>query len=128
MPVSYTIDPTARLVQFVISGEFESADIMTLLRSVAADPNFQAGFDFLSDNRLVTRPVTTEQVKLMASFVAHGPPIFVGARAAFVTNSAASFGMMRMFASLAEEISLDVRVFSDVDAAGAWLSQPRPSR
>lgn len=128
MPVSYSIDPTARLVQFVVSGEFESADIMTLLRSVAADPKFEQGFDFLSDNRQVTRPITTEQVRLMTSFVAHGPPIFVGARAAFVTASAASFGMIRMFASLAEDIALDARAFDNIEAARAWLSEPRPGR
>ena len=44
-----------------------------------------------------------------------------GARVAFVVSQAASFGMIRMFQILTEELPFELQVFYSLEEAEAWL-------
>ncbi len=127
MPISYRIDKSRRLVELLVSGEFDTTEILQTVDSIVAEPDFQPGFEVISDNRGVTRPISTEQVLRLAAHLSQVARDFGGARVAFVTGSAASFGMMRMFASLAEEVPINARVFGDMESAREWLATP-PAR
>jgi hypothetical protein len=123
MAISFFVDPERRLVELTVSGEFETEEIIAAVDSIASHPDFQPGFDLYSDNRGVTRPITTKQVLRLTAHLAHATPEFAGMRVAFVTGSVVSFGMMRMMASFAEEAAVTVRAFDNDAVARAWLAR-----
>ena len=51
MPISFTIDPDARLVVYTVEGNATRAEAIEFLDTVIAHPDFRRGFDFLGDRR-----------------------------------------------------------------------------
>lgn len=121
MPIRHAVDPRAGVARFTVSGEFTLADMQAAVDRLAADPIYRPGMPILSDHRAIARPASAEEVAGLVSHVADHGPVFAGARMAIVAASAASYGMMRMLSTLAEDVPMEIAVFLDVDEALRWL-------
>jgi len=125
MPVDFKIDTERRLVVATVFDEISDTDIIETLNSSVSDPDFEPGFNVLSDHTRITRPITTEQVKLMVGHMESLSDHLAGARWAIVTNSPASYGMMRMLSVFAERVPIELQVFRDADEANRWLASTK---
>jgi hypothetical protein len=125
MPVDFKIDTERRLIVATVFDEISDTDIIEALHSSVSDPGFEPGFNVLSDHTRITRPITTEQVKLMVGHMESLSDHLAGARWAIVTNSPASYGMMRMLSVFAERVPIELQVFRDADEANRWLASTK---
>jgi hypothetical protein len=125
MPVDFKIDTERRLIVATVFDEISDTDIIETLNSSISDPDFEPGFNVLSDHTRITRPITTEQVKLMVGHMESLSDHLAGARWAIVTNSPASYGMMRMLSVFAERVPIELQVFRDADEANRWLASTK---
>jgi hypothetical protein len=125
MPVDFKIDTERRLIVATVFDEISDTDIIETLNSSISDPDFEPGFNVLSDHTQVTRAITTEQVKLMVDHMESLSDRLAGARWAIVTNSPASYGMMRMLSVYAERVPMELQIFRDADEANRWLASTK---
>ncbi len=125
MPVDFKIDTGPRLIVATVFGEISDTDIVEALNASVSDPDFEPGFNVLSDHTRITRPITTEQVKLMVDHMESLSNHLAGARWAIVTKSPASYGMMRMLSVFAKRVPLELQVFRDADEANKWLASAK---
>ncbi|MDH3497266.1 MAG: STAS/SEC14 domain-containing protein [Gemmatimonadota bacterium] len=121
MPIELMIDGSTGVARFTVSGEFTLDDMRAAVDRLAADPDYRPGMAILSDHRAIARPASAEEVAGLVGHVAEHGGIFAGARMAIVTDSAASYGMMRMLSALAEDVPMKIAVFLDAAEAERWL-------
>ncbi len=120
MPIRYRIDKEERLVRAEVRGDFTTSDMIRALDNMVRDPDFEPGFNFLSDHAAVGEPVTPEQLDQLIAHLESLSEVLSGARWAIVATKPASYGMMRMLSVLAEAIPLRVAVFESLESAEEW--------
>lgn len=117
MPASYTIDTARRVVLSRLCGVLTLADLAALRARLRADPAADRAFDRLADCRGLTRmDVSAQDVKQLAD----GPAPRSDTRLAIVADTAAAYGLARMY-QMHREGKEAVEVFRDLDDAQAWL-------
>lgn len=94
--------------------------------SSAAREAAAPGFNIVSDHREIGEPATRAQLEELVSHIATLREYFVGSRWAVIVGTAASYGMMRMLAVLAERVPLSVQVFTDPADAERWARVRNP--
>ena len=119
MPISYRIDRPVRLIRSTVEGDFTAAEMLACV-SEAVHEAGERGYQIVSDHRLIGEPATRDQVELLVEHLTDLRRFVRDARWAVVVSKPASFGMMRMFAVLAERVPLTVRVFTDAEEAEQW--------
>lgn len=117
MPITYAVDPSARLIRASVVGDFTVEEMLACVTAAAAEVG-EPGWHILADHRAVGEPATRAQVERLVDHLDVLRETFAGARWAVVVASPASYGMMRMFGMLAERVPMTVRVF-DAHAAPA---------
>ncbi len=122
MPITFRVDPTRRLVQTTVIGDFETADIVRVITGAASHPDFEPGFDILSDHREIGEPITPAQLRDLTGLLRELSDRFAGGRWAVVTTKPASYGMMRALSMLTSDGSLQVEVFKTMEEAEAHLA------
>ncbi len=122
MPVRYKIDTERRLVVATVFGEVSITGMIETLNASVNDPDFERGFNVLSDHTQITQAITASQLNRLVNHMASLPDKLAGARWAIVTDSQASYGMMRMLSVRAESIPMEVKVFRKTDEAERWLA------
>ena len=121
MPLSYTIDPTQRII--TISGEYADAGEWTsLLARVLHDPQREPGFAFLRDLRAATTPVDAATVVSLMDVVRRFWPLLQPARAAILTPLEFDSAAMAAYA-IADAEGMPMRVFRSYDDAIEWLME-----
>jgi hypothetical protein len=95
------------------------------LLTLFADSNYERGFNFLSDRRLIEKPRSTEFIRSQISFLKEYTEQIEGCKWATVVSSTAAFGMGRMAQILSEDIPAEMQVFTDMDEARQWLTGAR---
>lgn len=123
MPITQRVDRERRRVVVEVWGRITVKDILRAIDLAIADPDFEPGFDFLSDHRRVERPLTTRQAKRTAAHLESHRADMAHARWAVVTGNPASYGMIRMLAVYAEKVPVTVRAFKRMEEAEAWLAE-----
>lgn len=121
MPITYRIDPEAKIVFVVVEGNVTLREMVSTVTDVAHNPGFRRGFQILSDHRKITASATTEEVKAFVLHTKQYENILAHTEWAIVVSSDLSFGMMRMLSALAETIPMRVEVFRDYNEAMGWL-------
>ena len=121
MPISYRIDPDARLVRTVATGVLTDAELLEHKEQLAADPAFEAGMHQISDVRGVERlEVSAVGVRSFVSNDDRHAARFAGHRMAIVANSDVVFGMARMYQTMSR---VKVGVFRDMHEALAFVRE-----
>lgn len=126
MPLEYRIDRERRRIVVTVTGDFTMEEIVALIDTSTTDPDFEPGFDVLSDHTGVGRVITPAQAQGMVAHLRSISERVAYARWAVVATKAASYGMLRMVAALAEAVPMTVEVFSTVEEAEAWLGETYP--
>ncbi len=122
MPMSYSIDPEARLVRIVGSGRLTDDEMVQCVSALRADPKLEPDMSTLSDMRDIEVAFTPEGVERMVDAMEATAERRSQARAAIVVGSDVAFGMGRMFEMQSEERTApSFRIFRDMDAAREWL-------
>jgi hypothetical protein len=126
MAINFTLDEEKRRVHFIVEGTFTLHDILNAIRSVLALPEFGPDFQVLSDHRGVERPATVQDVEDMLAFMRAWRERFHGMRWAVVTQRPSSYAIMGLVSTLADlQVQMEVRVFTRLDEATAWLDAER---
>jgi len=125
MPIEMRVDAERRLVLGSVVGDFTIAEILEAITSSVEHPDFEPGFDILTDHTAVGRPLTREQVERTTIHLRALAKSLGGARWAVVTKKSASRGMIHMLAVHAEEVPMEIRAFDSMADAEVWLSSSR---
>jgi hypothetical protein len=122
MKFTYRIDKTNRIVY--LEGDDPGLELwrQTLL-AVFADPEFETGFNFLSDRRSASEARSADYLKAALSFLKYHENEIGKCKWATVVSTMAAFGMGRMSQLLSENLSTRIEVFKDIDEAIDWLLQ-----
>ena len=129
VPITYQLDQAVRLVRATVEGDFTAEDMLDCVSSAARELE-HAGWNILSDHRAIGAPATRAQIERLVDRLYDLRRVFAGARWAVVVAQPASYGMMRMLSTLAEEVPLTVRVFGELEGAEGWArdgTEPAPA-
>lgn len=119
MALSYTIDPTQRLITII--GEYaEAEEWKSLLARVLNDPQRQPGFAFLRDLRGATTPVSAGTVVGIMDVVRRFWPLLQPARVAILTPLEFDSAALTAHA-IADAEHMPLKVFNSYDEAVEWL-------
>jgi hypothetical protein len=123
MPASYVIDTERRRVISRAWGVLSEEELIAHYRAIAADLSFDPTFSQIADLREVTGfALSSSAVRREASMRVFDRT----ARRALVATSDIAFGLSRMYASEAYDVSPSTEVFRDMADAEEWLNQPGP--
>jgi hypothetical protein len=126
MPVTYRIDPARRLIHTTCTGMVTLEEVLGHFAVLMIDPNRSHGLDVLLDlTRIQTIP-TSEELRIVASEIAHIRPEIEFGRCAVAASQEAMYGMSRMFEVYAESYFTKVQAFRTVEEAALWLGQALP--
>lgn len=125
MPITVQVRADEKLVRFEIVGDFTLAEIFDAIDGALEDAAFEPGFNVLTDHRRVGEPLTTFQAEQTVAHLDSLRDRIGGARWAAVVKTPASRGMLRMVATLAERVPVEVRLFESIREAEAWLAEPK---
>jgi hypothetical protein len=118
MSLSYTIDHEQRVVRSHGWGIVSTGNLQEWISRLLAEPQFDSSYGSLGDLRGVTAVVVDSTT---LARIASTPLFHVGALRAIVAPADNVFGTARMFASFAERIGQQVRVFREMYHAEEWL-------
>jgi hypothetical protein len=120
MPLTYHIDPTAKIV--TITGDYAEAEgWRTMLSAVANDPDYRRGFNFLRDLRHAEHPVSAEAVIGIVGVVRKFWDVLGVSRAAIVTRPGTIDYPAVIAQALADDQHIALQAFPSYDDAVAWL-------
>ena len=125
MPIKPSIDVEQRRVFIEVSGSFSLDQIFESIHRIVEHPDFQPGFDVLSDHTQVTEFLTSDQARSMAAHLSSLSRYLAGTRWAVVTVEPTSHGMLRMVSALVEHVPITVSIFRSHDEANLWLAELR---
>lgn len=121
MPIRHWIDKENRLIRAEVSGSFSMDQILATVREAICHPDFEPGFNILSDHTRVTEFITADQIKDLTQHISLYASQLWNARWAVVTAAPASFGMMSVLSAYLEEVPMSLRAFGNEAEAMAWL-------
>ena len=127
MSCEFVVDTDRHLVRVTITGIVSSSELRDCRERIRTDPEFRVGLSVLIDARGAdTHALTNEDVRALAE----GSIVDAGVRRAFVADHAATIGLARIFATYRElrQGREKTAVFTNVDDAERWLSEPSDSR
>jgi hypothetical protein len=126
VPFTYRIDPHAGVIFYTGEGRITQSERLETILAALNDPDHRPGFDALCDFSAATSIPTLPELRELIELAQRHAPLVGHTKMAIVAASPVVFGVARQFEALAgaAESPLDVRVFSDRDAAWAWLRPP----
>ena len=125
MGIRHWIEKDRRRVRAELTGNSSLEEMLGTITGAVEDPDFEPGFDVLSDHSGVGEPLTTPQAHELSRVLERLSRHWAGTRWAVVTTKPASIGMIRMLAVLSERVPMTIRTFPSLREAELWLAQPR---
>jgi hypothetical protein len=122
MPITYTIDREQRRINAFATGVISADDLHGLIRSLLADPGLVPGLRGLYNSSNAEPDITVLQLAEVAGEVRQLLNRGLG-RIAIVAGSQTTYRVAKTFTVLARAIGIDVDVFTELDAAEAWLKE-----
>ncbi|MES3032427.1 MAG: hypothetical protein V4813_00365 [Gemmatimonadota bacterium] len=123
MPITYEIDHAAQRVRVTATGDLRIEDMAALVTALAEQQCF--GYTQRFDARAATVLLTAEETRRIVPLVARLREEHGQARTAFIAESDVSFGMARMYATLAAETDSGFMVYRTIEEGDAWLGWQR---
>jgi len=125
MPVTYNIDTQERVLRTQGTGMVTLADVVDHFRDLERDPNCAGSLDVLLDLSGTNSVPETREIQAIPFEIARiRDKVHLGA-CAIVATKDALFGMLRMFAVMAERFFRAIQVFRSRAEAEAWLVSER---
>ena len=126
MPVTYRIDRSRHLIHTTCTGLVTLQEVLEHFAVLVADPNRTHGLDVLLDLTRIDTVPTSEELRVVASEIAHIRPEIEFGRCGVAASREAMFGMSRMFEVYAEGYFTEVQAFRTVEEAARWLGLTPP--
>lgn len=123
MPISYTVDHGLRRVLVIAIGEIRLEDMAAIMSEIGAQQGLAYAIRF--DARAAALMLSAEETRRLVPLIARLREEHGRGRTAFVTESDVSFGMARMYATLAAESDPDFMVYRTLADGDAWLGWER---
>lgn len=128
MPVTYTIDPSNRLIHTVCAGPITANEVIDHFRELAQDPSCPDCLDVLLEVQASTSAPESADLRDVTAAIAHVRSRVKFGACAIVATTDLLFGMMRMFEVFTEQYFNKTQVFRDLQEAEAWLMAERACR
>ena len=120
-PGAYRIDPNEGIV-YIAGREIATLDEWTaFIDEILADPAYKPGFALISDRRDQHQVPHPGYARAMAEKLRERSGKLAGCRWAMVVNSSVAYGLGRMIELTIETDGIDMRLFTDYEAAMAWI-------
>ncbi len=128
MAIDYEFDDDSSRLTIRVTDRYDDREMMRALEAIVADERFRPGIDILSDHLELKVAMSAGQFIKFVDFFTRKEDRIAGSRYAVVTVRALAISMVRMIATVARAIPVEVRTFSTVEAAERWLASGRPTR
>ena len=122
MPITYEINKSKKRIESKVSGKFTLDDITNTIKNSINDPDFENGYNILSDHTEIEEFITTPQVHYTIEILENFSKHLENSKWAIVTKKPASYGMMRMLSAFADDLPLKIQIFENYEDAEKWLS------
>ncbi len=123
MPIRYRVLTDENVVLTEAWGTLTDRELRTYSQELLDDPDLREGFRELFDLRRVESVQATGQAlrELVEFDQAYWKRAGTDARAAAIAPTDVTFGLMRMYMSMADRLPGERAVFHDAESARAWL-------
>ncbi len=125
MPITVELQPERDRVSVVAWGALTQAERLAALAHCIELLRGHPGAGVLFDARAATTAPSEPETREIMAMAGEAAPVFV-AGVAIVILEAVQYGTARMLQALLEPWGVAVSVFTDIDAATAWLGHPPP--
>lgn len=123
MPIQYVVDHAAQRVTVTAEGDLRLEDMVAVLNALATEHGF--AYPQCFDARRATILLSADEVRRIVTLTARLRAEHGQARTAFIAESDVSFGMARMYATLAAETDSGFMVYRSLGDGEAWLGWQR---
>ena len=123
MPIHFTVDHAAQRVTVTAEGDLRLENLVAVLNELASQRCY--GYAQCVDARRAVSQLTAEDVRRIVTLTARLRADHGQARTAFIAASDVSFGMARMYATLAAETDSGFMVYRTLTDGEAWLGWER---
>jgi len=123
MPIRFSVDHSLQRVAVTAEGELRLEDMVAVLNELAAQRCF--AYTQCFDVRSAVTLLTAEDVRRLVTLTARLRADHGQAKTAFIAESDVSFGMARMYATLASETDSGFMVYRTLPEGEAWLGWDR---
>jgi hypothetical protein len=121
MGITFTIYPVARVVAYAVESGTNPSDAREFLDAVVSHRHYRRGFDFLGDPRAAGGDHGQSHIRSLAIEVRDRAADLAPCRWAVVVSSDVELGMVRMWAALVAEHSVEVVAFTSLAEASDWV-------
>lgn len=127
MPIMSAVDEVTGIFIHKVVGTLTHDDVLTAQRAFYLDDQIDHRRPVLWDAREieVASLVTFNEMARMAKGANEFAERMAGGRTAILTATAASFGMGRMYETLASSLPREISVFREYEEAIGWLLETR---
>src|SRR5262245_32031546 len=122
MPVTYEIDTASRIIPTTCSGQVTIEEVIDHFRELGRDPDCPAHLDVLLDLSGETTIPKPAYLREMVSEIRKLKDKVTFGNCAVAARTDALFGMLRVFAVIAEEYFREICVFRSIGEAETWLA------
>ena len=123
MPIDSWIEKDKKRIHAVVYGEFSVDDIFETIEGATNKPDYEIGFNVLSDHTKITKPITIDQMKRMVFKIIQLSKQYAGTKWAVVTNQEISKKMMMETSDHLKRVPMELAVFESIDDAEKWLDE-----
>ncbi len=123
MPLTHAVDHDQQRVRVVAHGTIRLEDMVALVTALADAQCFS--YPQLFDARDAVQGLSADEMRRFVPLVARLREEHGQARTAFIATSDVTFGMARMYATLAADADSGFMVYRTMDEGTAWLGWQR---
>jgi hypothetical protein len=121
VPISFTIDPAARLVVYIVEGNATREEAIEFVDTVIAHPHFRRGFNFLGDRRDVVKGPSSGYIYGITEDINARKKELAPCRWAVIVSDDYAYGMARMWGIMTEKTKVEILPFRTAEEATVWL-------
>ena len=121
MSFTYHIDSSAGILFIVGEGTITQAERLATMRAWLSDPAFRPGLHALCDFSAATSTPSLPELREIIAIINRNATLIGQTKLAVVTAREVTLGVAHQFQTLAEASPLNVQIFTDREAALAWL-------
>jgi hypothetical protein len=124
MPYVFAIDAAARLVRVQALGPSDAAETLEAISNLARMPGYEPDFGILVDARAHQYVASFADLIRLRDGLEHLRERFRGP-IAVVLGDPLRYGATRGLGAMTDLFGIRLRAFREMDAASAWLADPR---